>query len=84
MSYSSPSFQLLDSAQESRANQIGSLRRNFVLLVVSLIVLGMLAGMLLFRVVKLHQFNWTMGLLVPPNALVAFALARIIYRQLPR
>ena len=84
MSYSSPSFQLLDSAQESRADQIGSLRRNFILLVVILIVLGMLAGMVLFGVVKLHQFNWTMGLIVLSNAFAALALTRVIYRRLPR
>jgi hypothetical protein len=84
MSHSSPSFQLLDSHHDSRADQVGSLRTLFVLLIVTLIVLGMVIGITLFRLIRLHYFDWTPGLIVLSNALGAFVLARIIYRQLPR
>ena len=84
MSHSSPSFQLLDSNQGSRADQDYSPRTIFVLLIVSLIALGMVAGIELFRVVRLHYFDWTPGLIILSNALAAFVLARIIYRHLPR
>jgi hypothetical protein len=84
MSHSSPSFRLLDSDYDSRADQIASLRRNFVLLIVHLIVLGMLTGVEVFSLARLHHFDWTLGLVMLPTALGVFALARVIYRHLPR
>lgn len=82
MSHSSPSFQLLDS--DSRADRIGSLRRTFVLLIVSLILLGMAAGIEVFSLVRLRHFDWSFGLIMLSNVPTVFVLARTIYRQLPR
>lgn len=78
------SFEYLNRSSETRMLENVSLRSTFLWLLLGLFVLGMLAGVELFSLVRLNRFDWTMALVSLAAMLNVFRQARIIYRSLAR
>jgi uncharacterized protein (DUF983 family) len=78
------SFEFLNRGRDVELLESQSLRSFFVMLLVALFVLGMLAFMMIYEVVRLHRFNWLHPLLFLVVILPAFRSFRLIYRRLGR
>ena len=75
------SFEFLNRGWDIRVLEGVSLRSLFVMVAVLLFTSGMLAGELMFEVVRFHRCDWSNAGSVPELSYV-FRYSRLIYRRL--
>ena len=59
-----------------------SLRSLFIVLLVDSFMLGMLAFMMVYEIVRRHRFDWSTAVLLPVFILSLVRYAPLIYRRL--
>jgi hypothetical protein len=78
------SFEFLNRGWDVRLLETQSLRSVFVFLLIDFFMLGMLSIMMLYRLFRLHSFDWSNAILLIVFIVPAFRYSLLIYRRLGR
>ncbi len=78
------SFEFLDRSWDVRVLENQSLRSVFLWLIPLLLLLGVDTGIGAFQFFRFHHFSWSIVFDLSAYGFIAFRLARMIYRRLPR
>lgn len=78
------SFTFLNRSQDERVLENQSARSVFVGLLILLFLFGANAGLAMYRLIRLHRFDWSEALVLTALGILVFPSARVIYRQLGR
>lgn len=78
------SFEFLNRGWDVRFLESQSLRSAFVMLLLNVFILGMLTGITIYNVFRLHRFDWSIGMISLVLLLSVFRYVPLIYRRLGR
>ena len=78
------SFEFLNRGWDVRLLETQSLRSVFVVLLFDFFMLEMLGFMMVYRLFRLHRFDWSNAILLVVFIVPAFRYSLLIYRRLGR
>jgi hypothetical protein len=76
------SFNTLNRSWDERVVEHQSVRKMFVWMLISLLVLGADASLEIYQAVRLHRFDWSNLPVFIVLGIICFRYSRIIYRRL--
>jgi hypothetical protein len=76
------SFDVLNRGWDVRFLENQSLRWAFVALLANVFMLGLLIGITIYQLVRLHRFDWMAAVVCAPLLLSLFRYIPLIYRRL--